>query len=180
MCQVQLPLKAKPILQASTASKILIVGQAPGAVTHEKGIAFDDKSGDRLREWLGVNKEQFYNPDLFAILPMGFCYPGKGKSGDLPPIELCAQTWRDEVLARFNQVELTIILGKYATEWHLHSKEPITNLAKQWQKLLKENKLVLPHPSPRNNIWLKKNAWFEQEVISQLKYRVKEILKVKT
>ncbi len=143
---------------------------------HEKEIPFDDKSGDRLRGWLGVNKEQFYNPQLFAILPMGFCYPGKGKSGDLPPIPLCADTWRDNVLTSFTQVELTIILGKYAIEWHLHSKKPITNLAKQWQELLQENKLVLPHPSPRNNIWLKKNAWFEQEVIPVLQDKVKSIL----
>jgi len=173
LCQNTLPLCAKPILQASQQSKILIVGQAPGIITHERGVPFDDKSGERLREWLGIEREQFYDPLLFAIIPMGFCYPGKGKSGDLPPIPLCAKTWRKELLAQFKHIELTIILGKYAIKWHLQSTEPITVLAKQWQGLLRNNQIVLPHPSPRNNIWLKKNPWFEDDVIPVLQQRIK-------
>jgi uracil-DNA glycosylase family 4 len=176
LCQYSLPLKAKPILQASQYSRILIVGQAPGIITHNKGIPFDDKSGERLRKWLGIEKAQFYDPLLFAIVPMGFCYPGKGKSGDLPPIPLCAQTWRKRLLAQFKQVELTVILGKYAIEWHLRSKQSITELSKQWQRLLKDNQMVLPHPSPRNNIWLKKNTWFEDDLVPILQERIKMII----
>jgi len=175
LCQNSLPLEAKPILQASQRSKILIVGQAPGIVTHKRGIPFDDKSGERLRVWLGVDKNQFYDKDIFAIIPMGFCYPGKGKSGDLPPLPLCAKTWRMQLLEKLKHVELTIILGKYAIEWHLQSKDPITELAMRWQHLLKSDKIVLPHPSPRNNIWLKKNSWFEEDVIPVLQNRIKMI-----
>ena len=176
LCQSELPLAPKPILQASSQSKILIVGQAPGVKTHDKGIPFDDKSGERLRAWLGVNSAQFYNPDNFAILPMGFCYPGKGKSGDLPPIPLCAQTWRKELLAELKQIKLTIIMGKYAINWHLQSTKPITELAQQWERLLVSNQLVLPHPSPRNNIWLKRNSWFEENLVPILQSKVSELL----
>lgn len=178
LCENVLPFEPKPILQISAKSKILIVGQAPGIKAHERSMPFDDKSGDRLRAWLGVTKSQFYNDELFAILPMGFCYPGKGKSGDLPPIPQCADTWREALLAKLKQVELTIILGKYAVEWHLHSTAPITELAKQWQRLsdsklaqskkAQSKQIVLPHPSPRNNLWIKKNPWFEKDVIPLL------------
>jgi len=176
LCQSSLHLEPKPILQASQQSKILIVGQAPGIITHNRGIPFDDKSGERLRAWLGVNKNQFYDPLLFAIIPMSFCYPGRGKSGDLTPLPLCAETWRTQLLARFTNIELTIILGKYAIAWHLQSNAPITELAKQWQYLIKNNQIVLPHPSPRNNIWLKKNSWFENDVVPILQNRVKAII----
>jgi len=176
LCENELPLPPKPILQASCQSKILIVGQAPGAKTHDKGLPFDDKSGERLRAWLGVDKVQFYNPRNFAILPMGFCYPGKGKSGDLPPIPLCAQTWRKDLLAELRQIKLTIILGKYAINWHLQSTQPITELAQDWQRLLLSNQLVLPHPSPRNNIWLKRNSWFEETLVPILQSKVSEII----
>ncbi len=176
LCKQSLPFEPKPILQASSQSKILIVGQAPGTKAHEKAIPFDDLSGDRLRSWLGVDKEQFYNPDNFAIVPMGFCYPGRGKSGDLPPLPLCAETWRETLLAKLEKVELTIILGKYAINWHLYSTASITELAQQWQSLLKSKQLVLPHPSPRNNIWLKRNNWFETTVIPVLQSKVNRIL----
>jgi len=176
LCEQDLPFKPKPILQASAHSKILIVGQAPGTKTHEKSIPFDDLSGDRLRAWLGVNKAQFYQANNFAIVPMGFCYPGRGKSGDLPPLPLCAKTWREALLAKLEKVELTIILGRYAINWHLHSTAPITELAQQWQSLLKSKQLVLPHPSPRNNIWLKRNDWFEATVIPVLQAEVNRIL----
>jgi len=176
LCENELPLSPNPILQASAKSKILIAGQAPGKVTHDKGKPFDDMSGERLRKWLGINTEEFYNDELFAIIPMGFCYPGKGKSGDLPPIKKCANTWRTLLLEQLNQLELTIIVGKYAIDWHLSSKESITKLAQQWEQQLKHKFIVLPHPSPRNNIWLKKNPWFEQEVIPVLQQRIKGIL----
>lgn len=177
LCQDKLPLPPKPILQISEHSKILIAGQAPGVATHHKGIPFDDKSGDRLRHWLGVNKNQFYDKNLFAIVPMGFCYPGKGKSGDLAPLTQCADTWHRSLLAKLTQVELTIIIGKYASKFHLQSDDSITDLTQRWQTLLTKNMIVLPHPSPRNNIWLKRNPWFESEVISQLQMRVQDIIK---
>ena len=178
LCENELPFEPNPILQVSSNSKILIVGQAPGIKTHEKSMPFNDKSGERLRAWLGVNTSQFYNDQLFAILPMGFCYPGRGKSGDLPPIPICADTWRKTILVKLTQVELTIILGKYAIEWHLQSKAPITELAKQWHTLLQSNKVVLPQPSPRNNLWLKKNTWFEKDVIPLLQQKINTLINV--
>ena len=177
LCQDKLPLPPKPILQISEHSKILIAGQAPGVDTHHKGIPFDDKSGDRLRHWLGVNRNQFYDNNLFAIVPMGFCYPGKGKSGDLAPLTKCADTWHQPLLAKLKQIELTIIMGKYASKFHLQSDDSITDLTQRWQPLLTKNMIVLPHPSPRNNIWLKRNPWFENEVVSQLQMRVQRIIK---
>ncbi len=176
LCEQNLPFEPKPILQASADSKILIVGQAPGVKAHKKAMPFDDLSGDRLRNWLGVDKAQFYQANNFAIVPMGFCYPGRGKSGDLPPLPLCAATWREALLAKLTKVELTILLGRYAINWHLHSSAPITELAQQWQSLLQSKQLVLPHPSPRNNIWLKRNDWFETAVIPVLQTKVNNIL----
>lgn len=176
LCQDKLPLPAKPILQISKHSKILIAGQAPGITTHHKGIPFDDRSGDRLRSWLGVDKGQFYDKNLFAIIPMGFCYPGKGKSGDLPPIAKCAQTWHRPLMAELSQIELKLVLGKYACKFHLQSTDRITDLVQRWQQLLAKNILVLPHPSPRNNIWLKRNPWFEREVIPHLQSRINQVL----
>ena len=176
LCEKTLPLEPNPILQISENSKTLILGQAPGVKAHQTSTPFDDQSGLRLRAWLGVTKAQFYDDQLFAIIPMSFCYPGKGKSGDLPPLPQCADTWREALLTKLSNVELTILLGKYATEWYLNSKEPITTLAQQWRTLLNSNQIVLPHPSPRNNIWLKKNAWFETEVIPNLQQKIKEIV----
>jgi uracil-DNA glycosylase len=123
-----------------------------------------------------VDEKQFYNPELFAIVPMGFCYPGKGKSGDLPPLPLCAKTWRTMLIHQLDHIQLTIILGKHAVKWHLNTNDSVTHLASQWQTLLTQQNLVLPHPSPRNNSWLKKNSWFEQDVIPQLQQRVKSLL----
>jgi len=180
LCQSQLPQEAKPILQAVSNSKILIAGQAPGLATHNKGIPFDDKSGDRLRLWLGVDKTQFYSPELFAIIPMGFCFPGSGKSGDLPPIPKCADTWRQPLMTELKHLQLTIVIGQYAIKWHLpeviQQQRTITPIIKQWQQLLEKDIIALPHPSPRNNIWLKKNPWFEVEVLPLLKNKVSDII----
>lgn len=177
LCESELPLPPKPIIQFSINSKILIAGQAPGLVTHHKGVPFDDLSGDRLRTWLGVSKEAFYNANYFAIVPMGLCYPGKGKTGDIPPLPICAKTWRSKILSQLKKVELTVLVGKYAIEWHLNTKSPITELASHWQQLLKSNQIVIPHPSPRNNRWLKNNLWFEDEVIPHLRQQVKQVLR---
>ncbi|MGS0679717.1 uracil-DNA glycosylase family protein [Shewanella sp. 125m-7] len=180
ICAKVLPLEPKPIVQLGKQAKILIAGQAPGKKTHHKGRPFDDASGERLRTWLGVTKAQFYDPNLFAILPMGFCYPGSysasdKKSGDKPPRPECAPTWRADVLKQLEQIELTLIVGKYAIEWHLKQKLSVTESVANWQTLW-PNTLVMPHPSPRNNIWLKRNPDFEQLIIPQLQKRVAALI----
>ena len=176
-CLEHLPHGVRPVLQVSSSAKILIIGQAPGSKVHASGIPFDDPSGDRLRKWMGVDKAQFYDANQIAILPMGFCYPGKGKSGDLPPRKECAERWRDQLLNLMTEVKLTLVIGQYAIAWHLPKtkKESLTNTAKAWRAHWPDQ-LPLPHPSPRNNIWLKKNDWFESDVIPSLQKRVKLLL----
>lgn len=176
-----LPLGPKPILQAGEQAKILIVGQAPGAKTHEKGRPFDDVSGDRLRQWLGVDKADFYKPDLFAIIPMGFCYPGTQikhgrRQGDLPPRPECAAAWRDKLLTKLPNIELTLVLGRYALDWHLPDNQGLTDTVSQWQQHW-PNLMVLPHPSPRNNLWLKRHSEFELTQLPALKARVQQLLR---
>ena len=177
ICEPHLPLGARPVIQFSPSARILIAGQAPGIKVHETGVPFNDASGNRLREWLGLTRDEFYNANNIAILPMGFCYPGRGKSGDLPPRKECAPAWREQLLAALPNIELTIVLGKYAQAYHLPDtkKLPLTELVKSWREYW-PNYLVLPHPSPRNNIWLKKNPWFEQDVLPELGKRIATIL----
>ena len=180
LCSEHLPFAAKPIIQLGSKAKILIAGQAPGQKTHHKGHPFDDASGERLRTWLGVTREQFYNPDLFAILPMGFCFPGSystddKKSGDKPPRPECAATWRQLILNELKHVELTLLVGQYAIEWHLRKKLTVTKAVEQWQTLWPTT-LVMPHPSPRNNIWLRRHPEFESVIIPQLQHRVAALI----
>jgi len=176
LCEAHLPLDPLPVVQLSSESKILIAGQAPGLKVHQSGIPFNDASGDRLREWLGVDKSDFYDDKKFAILPMGFCYPGKGKSGDLPPRPECAIAWRKQLLAELKNIELTIVIGQYAHAYHLpNANKKLTENVKNWQEFWPKV-IPLPHPSPRNNIWLKRNDWFEDELLPPLKKRVNEIL----
>ncbi len=172
-CATSLPLPPRPIIQLHPNAKILIAAQAPGQRTHHKGIPFDDPSGDRLRQWLNVSREKFYNPELFAIIPMGFCFPGTGKSGDLPPRKECAPLWREQLLAQLPNVELTLVIGQYAQAWHLkgQQKKNLTETVKHWRDYW-PHALPLPHPSPRNQLWLKKNPWFDLEILPELKHRV--------
>lgn len=174
-CETQLPLGAKPILQISTRAKVLIAGQAPGKTTHDKGIPFDDPSGDRLRQWLNIDRETFYNRDKIAILPMGLCYPGTGTSGDLAPRKECIPLWRQQLLSAMPNIEITLLIGQYAQHWHLNNKQGVTENVKAWRSFL-PTYLPLPHPSPRNNIWLRKNPWFEEELLPYLKHDVKQII----
>lgn len=162
ICEAQLPCPPRPVFQASPEARILVVGQAPGIRVHESGIPFKDPSGVRLRHWMGVDEDTFYNPKMIALLPMGFCYPGTGKSGDLPPRPECAKTWRQPVLDQLLKVELTLVIGQYAINWHLGSskKKNLTETVKAWRAYAPDI-IPLPHPSPRNNIWIKKNPWFE-------------------
>lgn len=174
LCDV--PLGAKPIFQAHPAARIVIAGQAPGRKTHEKGIPFDDASGERLRQWLGLTRVAFYNAESVAIVPMSFCFPGAGKGGDLPPRPECATAWRTQVMQTLSGVELTVIIGRYAIDWHLpqYNGVPVTQVVSEWRQHLPAT-IVLPHPSPRNNRWLKQNPWFESKVIPLLQQRVAEI-----
>ncbi len=173
ICATHLPLGPRPVFQLHPKAKILIVGQAPGVRVHESGIPFNDPSGDRLRAWMGVDRDIFYDAEKIAILPMGFCYPGTGKSGDLPPRPECAEHWRKKLLAQLPNIELTLVIGQYAQDWHLgkRQKENLTETVRAWKDYWPKI-LVLPHPSPRNNIWLKKNPWFEKEILPQLKSAV--------
>ncbi|MFK8050745.1 MAG: uracil-DNA glycosylase family protein [Halioglobus sp.] len=176
LCE-DLPLGPRPILQGSPGAKILIVGQAPGRITHAKGIPFDDPSGTRLRDWMGIDPATFYDESQIAILPMGFCFPGTGKSGDLPPRPECATQWRKQLLAKLKGVELTLIIGKYAMDWHLGSDQgrTLTATVENWERYLPEV-LPMPHPSPRNMRWMSKNDWFAADVLPVLKQRVAELL----
>ncbi len=177
ICEASLPLGPNPILQCSASAKVLIAGQAPGSKVHASGAPFDDPSGDRLREWMGISRDAFYNADKIAILPMGFCYPGTGKSGDLPPRPECAIQWRASLLGQMKQVELTLVMGQYAQQYHFGSgSSSLTELVKSWQDYWPAM-IPLPHPSPRNNRWLKTNPWFENEVLPELKIRIKQVLK---
>lgn len=172
-----LPLGPKPILQLNPQAKILIAGQAPGRITHQKGIPFDDPSGNRLRDWMGVDRDTFYDEKRIAILPMAFCFPGTSKGGDLPPPAKCAENWRETLLATLPNIQLTLVIGKYALDWHLADKQSntLTETVKQWRNY-GSGIFPLPHPSPRNNRWLKNNPWFAEQVLPEIKTRVSSLL----
>jgi uracil-DNA glycosylase len=177
LCEAHLPLGPRPVFQIDAKARILIAGQAPGRRVHETGIPFSDPSGDRLREWMGIEKAAFYDSQKVAILPMGFCYPGTGKSGDLPPRTECAAEWRAQLLKLMPAVQLTLVIGQYALDWHLKTtqKDSLTQTVQNWKEYWPQL-LPLPHPSPRNNIWLKKNPWFMAEVIPKLQRKIDLLL----
>ncbi len=175
-CEAELPLGARPLLAGRGSSRVLIIGQAPGRAAHESGVPWDDASGARLRAWLGLSDEQFYDASLVALVPMGFCYPGKGKTGDLSPRTECAPLWHDRVLRALRSVELTVYVGKYAFEAYLSAEFASLTDAVQGYRELLPRRVALPHPSPRNNIWLKKHAWFEDEVVEAVRTRVSDVV----
>ncbi len=175
LCEAHLPHGPRPVLQVDPTARILIAGQAPGRRVHESGIPFDDPSGERLRDWMGVDRDTFYGPGV-AILPMGFCYPGTGNNGDLPPRPECAPAWREQLLAELPAVELTLVLGRYAQDYHLDAgRSSVTEIVSRWKSFWPA-RLPLPHPSPRNRVWLKRNPWFEAEVIPALQSRILDLL----
>ncbi|GAB1268627.1 uracil-DNA glycosylase family protein [Aurantivibrio infirmus] len=176
LCADDLPLGPRPVVRINPKASILIAGQAPGTKVHQSGIPFDDASGDRLRNWMGIDRKIFYDVRKIAIVPMGFCYPGRGKSGDLPPLPLCAKTWRQRILDRLINIELVLPIGQYAHAWHIPTrKRTLTETVESWQEY-GEGLMPLPHPSPRNNIWLAKNPWFEKKLVPVLQERVKACL----
>lgn len=181
LCRAHLPLGPRPVVTASASATILIIGQAPGTRVHETGVPWNDASGDRLREWMQLGRDQFYDDSQIAIMPMGFCYPGKGKSGDLPPRSECAPTWHAKLLAEMPNIELTLLIGQYAQRQYLSQKGgsaagTLTENVAQFEGYLPDY-LPLPHPSPRNRYWLAQNPWFEREVLPALRNRVHQIIK---
>ena len=175
ICAPHLEHGCRPVVQAHPDAKILIIGQAPGVKVHQSGKPFNDASGERLRQWMGIDEGRFYDPQFLAIMPMGFCYPGKGKSGDLPPRQECAPHWHKQLLEQLPNIELILLIGQYAQNYYLENKpKTVTETVQAWQQY-QPKYLPLPHPSPRNNIWLKKNPWFEQALIPHLQSIIAEL-----
>jgi uracil-DNA glycosylase len=177
ICAAHLPLEPNPILRFTEKSKIMIIGQAPGTIAHQRGLDFDDASGNKLRSWLGVDRETFYNTDNFAVIPMGFCYPGKGKTGDLPPRPECRPKWHPSILEVMKEVQLTILIGAYAQKAYLGDKieKNLTETVRNYHKYL-PLQFPIPHPSPTNRFWMAKNKWFVTDVLPELDQRVRRIL----
>lgn len=176
LCERHLPHGPRPVLQLHPSARILIAAQAPGRKVHETGVPFNDASGDRLRVWLGLERDQFYDVELVAIVPMGLCYPGKGASGDLPPRPECAPRWRSLLLDNLAELQLTLVVGRYAASYHLPGERGgMTGIVRNWRSYW-PSVVPLPHPSPTNNRWFAQNRWFEQEVVPSLRSRVAEVV----
>ena len=177
VCEKYLEHGCNPILTAHTKSKIIVIGQAPGKKVHQSSIPWEDKSGENLRRWMNVDKETFYNPQKIALMPMGFCYPGTGKTGDIAPRKECAPLWHHLLLSKMKSVELILLIGQYAQNYYLEKskKTNLTETVKDYKNYLPKY-FPLPHPSPRNNIWMKKNEWFEKETLPELKKVISKML----
>lgn len=177
LCAARLPQRPRPVLQIGRAARILIASQAPGRKVDRSGVPFDDASGDRLRQWMGIDRATFYDPDIVAILPMGFCYPGRAGSGDLPPRPECAPAWRSRLMSHLPALQLTLVIGQHALAWHLgpSARRTLTETVRFWREY-GPAMLPLPHPSPRNNLWLQRHPWFERDVVPALRSRVNEVL----
>ena len=181
-CAPHLPDGVRPVVQMHPAASILVVGQAPGRKVHATGIPFNDASGDRLRAWMGIDRAVFYDPQQIALVPMGFCYPGTGPSGDLAPRTECAPLWRTRALTHLPHIALTLVIGRYAQLWHMPvdtKTHNVTQVVQHWRDHL-PTVIPLPHPSPRNNIWVKRNPWFETELLPVLRLHVAALLKKAT
>jgi uracil-DNA glycosylase len=176
-CEAHLPLGPRPVLRAGKTARILVVGQAPGVRVHTTGIPWADPSGERLRAWMGVDTDVFYDESRIAIIPMGYCYPGRGNGGDMPPRRECASLWLDHLLAKLPQIELTLLIGQYAQRHFLASrrKPSLAETAKAWREYAPQY-IPLPHPSPRNQPWFKRHVWFEEQLVPMLQSRIKTLL----
>lgn len=180
ICEAHLPMGPRPVVQAASSSRVLIVSQAPGRKVHETGIPFNDPSGKRLRQWMGIGEDTFYDPRCVAIVPMGFCFPGAGKGGDLPPRPECAPAWHPRLLPLLKKVCLTLVIGQYAQAGLLGKRRgrTLADTVKAWREHLADGKLPLPHPSPRNRMWFRRNPWFESELLPELRARVAAALAI--
>jgi len=175
-CDSSLPLGANPVLSMESSARILVIGQAPGTRVHATGIPWNDPSGDRLRQWMGVDRDTFYDAKRIAIMPMGFCYPGKGKSGDLPPRPECAPLWHERLLAQLPEIKLTLLIGNYAQQYYLDRRhKTLTDRVAAWPQYLPDY-LPLVHPSPHNTYWLQQNPCFEQDLVPELRKLIAGIL----
>ena len=178
LCASELPHDPRPVLRAKASARLLVVGQAPGTKVHATGIPWNDASGRRLRQWMGLADEQFYDERLIAIVPMGFCYPGKGRSGDLPPRPECATTWHGPILDQLPDIQTTLLIGQYAQGFYQPGKyNTLTERVRDWRRFA-PGQFVLPHPSPRNQLWLRRNPWFEDQVIPALQETIRQVLEL--
>ncbi|PJC85686.1 IclR family transcriptional regulator [Vibrio sp. HA2012] len=169
LCEPALPLGANPVIQASPMARLMIIGQAPGTRVHHTSLPWNDPSGDRLRNWLKLDRDTFYDPAQIAIMPMGLCYPGRGKNGDLPPRKECAPQWHQKVWDELPNIGMTLLIGQYAQNYYLKDKpKTLTETVHNWEQWAPEF-IPLPHPSPRNTLWLKNNPWFEEEVVAYIR-----------
>lgn len=175
LCEAHLPFPPRPVLVADVRSRILIIGQAPGTRVHATGIPWNDPSGDQLRSWMGLSRDCFYSAEHISIVPMGFCYPGRGRSGDLPPRPECAPQWHERIFAGLPRVELVLLVGQYAQQYYLGGRQLLTERVRAFGSF-GPRYFPLPHPSPRNRLWLKRNAWFGEEVLPVLRQRVHELI----
>ena len=179
LCKEDMERAPKPVLAVSATATILVAGQAPGNLAMESGRPFTDPSGVRLRDWMGVEEDTFYDASKIAIVPMGFCFPGYDKNGsDIPPIKRCAEVWRADLLAALPNIQLTLLIGGYAQKWHLGKKmeRNLTETVRQWQIYASEGLFTLPHPSWRNTGWIKKHPWFETDTLPALKSAISSAL----
>jgi uracil-DNA glycosylase family 4 len=179
LCEADMERAPNPVFQLSDTATILVAGQAPGNLADTTGTPFNDPSGDRLRDWMGVSRDEFYDVSKMAILPMGFCFPGyDAKGGDLPPMKRCAEVWRQRVLEQMPQLELILLIGGYAQRWHLGRKaeKTLTATVANWKMYARDHMFTLPHPSWRNTAWLKRNPWFEADVLPELRRAVRSAL----
>lgn len=175
-CEASLPFGPNPVLRVEETAKLLIIGQAPGTKVHASGVPWDDASGDRLRTWLGLDRERFYDTRDIAIMPMGLCYPGRGTGGDLPPRPECAPMWHKRVLDYLPQLELVLLVGSYAQRYYLNDSHPTLTARVQHWRDFQPRYFPLVHPSPRNRLWLARNPWFEEELVPVLRERVHRVL----
>ncbi len=177
VCEEQLPLGPRPVVVANKKAKIVIIGQAPGTKVHASGIPWDDPSGKQLRKWMNISDADFYDEEKVAIIPMGFCYPGKGKTGDLPPRPECAPLWHKQLMNKLPNVELVLLIGIYAQKYYLGktAEKNLTETVRRFENYL-PNYMTLPHPSPRNRFWLTKNPWFDKDIVPELQRRVSNLL----